>query len=284
VIPLFVYSNASKRCVCGFIGALLLMPMLVSAQVVAPTAPASAVPELQFKGYEGLAYELNSGKMLYKETHYIKFVKSVVAERVVIYRCPNNEPFGRKVLVMNKSPLIPEFSFNDSRTGHAEGLKMDGAKLAISFRQNGKKSLKTEKIDVTAAMVADAGFDEFIRLNWTSLRAGTSAPLNFIVPSQLDYLGFKVKYLRAVMLDQKPASVFKLAPSGVLSLFTSGLDVTYLDEDRSLRQFAGLSNIRDLGGENYEVKIDFPLNLRQVYADQTAMQAARSVALVQRCN
>lgn len=283
-MPLFIDSNSSKHGACVLIGALLLLPLLTSAQMSAPTAPTNPGPELQFKGYEGLAYELSSGKMLYKETHYIKYVKAAVAERVVLYRCPNNEPFGRKELVMKKSPLIPEFTFNDGRTGHAEGLKSNGAKLAISFRQNGKKSLKTEQIDVTAAMVADAGFDEFIRLNWTSLRAGTSAPLNFIVPSQLDYLGFKVKYLRAVVLDKKPASVFKLAPSGVLSLFTSGLDVTYLDEDRSLRRFAGLSNIRDLGGENYEVKIDFPLNLRQVYADQAAMQAARSVTLVPRCN
>ena len=262
-----------------------MTPMLASAQTSVPQAMlASPNSEPQFKGYEGLAYELSSGKMLYKETHYLKTVNSAVTERVVIYRCPNNEPFGRKQLVVNKSPLIPDFSFNDSRTGHAEGLKTEGALLAISFRQTGKKTLKTEKIKTTAAMVADAGFDEFIKLNWTSLRAGNSAPLNFIVPSQLDYLGFKVKYLRSITLDSKSASVFKLAPSGVLSLFTSGLDVTYLDEDRSLRQFAGLSNIRDLDGENYEVKIDFPLSLRQVYPDQAAMQAARGLALVTRCN
>jgi len=268
-----------------FVLALVSAPLLAAAQTSAPlAAPASIIAEVQFKGYEGLAYELSSGKMLYKETHFIKYVKSEVAERVVVYRCPNNEPFGRKQLEMRKSPLIPDFSFNDGRTGHTESLKTEGGKLAISFRQSAKKSLKTEKIGLTAAMVADAGFDEFIRVNWASLRAGKSAPLNFVVPSQLDYLGFKVRYLSAITLDSKAASVFKLAPSGILSLFTSGLDVTYLDDDKSLRQFAGLSNIRDLDGENYEVKIDFPLNLRQVYADQTAMQAARSVPLVTRCN
>jgi len=268
-----------------FVVPIVLTPLLASAQIISPAPPpASVSTELQFKGYEGLAYELGSGKMLYKETHFIKYVKLAVAERVVVYRCPNNQPFGRKHLVMNKSPLIPDFSFNDGRTGHAEALKTESGRIAISFRKSAKKSLKTEKIAVTGAMVADAGFDEFIRLNWVSLRAGKSAPLNFIVPSQLDYLGFKVKYVRAITLDSKAASVFKLAPSGVLSLFTSGLDVTYLDEDRSLRQFAGLSNIRDLDGENYEVKIDFPLNLRKVYSDQAQMQAALSVPLALRCN
>lgn len=281
MISLLRLSKALGRCIRLAFAALVMTPLLGLAQ---PAAQASSNTEQQFKGYEGLAYELSSGKMLYKETHYIKYVKSAVAERVVIYRCPNNQPFGRKQLLISKSPLIPDFSFTDARTGHSEGLKTEGAQLAISFRQSAKKNLKTEKIGTTAAMVADAGFDEFIKLNWTSLRAGNSAPLNFIVPSQLDYLGFKVKYLRSITLDSKAASVFKLAPSGVLSLFTSGLDVTYLDEDKSLRQFAGLSNIRDLDGENYEVKIDFPLNLRKLYPDQAAMQAARSVALVPRCN
>ena len=267
------------------IAAFVLTPLLALAQMDSPPlAPVVASTNTQFKGYEGLAYELGSGKMLYKETHYLKYVNSAVANRVVIYSCPNNQPFGRKQLAMNNSRLVPDFNFSDSRTGHEEGVKTDGKQLAISFRQSAKKALKTEKIKATAAMVADAGFDEFIRLNWTSLRAGNSTALSFIVPSQLDYLGFKVKFLRSIALDGKAASVFKLAPSGLLSLFTSGLDVTYLDEDKSLRQFSGLSNIRDLSGENYEVKIDFPLSLRKVFPDEAAMQAALSVPLVASCN
>jgi hypothetical protein len=244
----------------------------------------SASAQTGYTGYEGNAFELSSGKMLYKETHYILTREGQVRERVVLYRCPNNAAFGRKLLRLPSNPLLPDFSFNDARTGHQEGMQEKAGKREISFRLASKKSLKSESIKETAAMVADAGFDEFIRKNWAALKSGKSVPLDFVVPSQLDYLGFKVKFLRTVTLDNKAASVFKLAPSGFLSLFTSGIDVTYLDEDKSLRQFAGLSNIRDLSGENYEVKIDFPLNLRREYPDAAAQQAAATEPLVARCN
>jgi hypothetical protein len=240
-----------------------------------------------YSGYEGLAYDLSSGTMLYKETHYIKRVDNVVSERVVLYRCPNNQAFGRKILNVSSGALTPEFSFNDQRTGHSEGLARvanDASKVNVRFQISGKKKLASEAIARTGKMVADAGFDEFIVQNWSALKAGTAVPLDFVVPSQLDYLGFKVKFLRTTVLDKQNASVFRLAPSGLLSLLTSGIDVTYLDADKSLRQFAGLSNIRDLSGENYEVKIDFPLNLRQTYPDAGAFDSARVSALVNRCN
>jgi hypothetical protein len=252
--------------------------LALGALLIAPLHAAE-----RFAGYEGTAFELANGKMIYVESHYLHFVGDALADRVVLYRCPNGKPFGRKVMAVKGKTQMPEFQLEDARLGYREGLETRAKGLTVFYKLSAKKAEKSDTLDAKRTLVADAGFDEFVRANWTSLVAGTAAPLDFVVPSQLDYLGFKVKWVKKSVIDGEAVQVFKLAPSGILGWVTSGLDVTYADSDRSLRQFAGLSNIRDLSGENYEVKIDFPKTKRVDYPDAVALNAARTVALVTSC-
>ena len=236
-----------------------------------------------YSGYEGTAFELESGKMIYIESHYLHFVGAALSNRVVLYRCPNGKAFGRKIMRTKGKPLMPEFELIDARLGYREGLASRPGGLTVFYQTSAKKAEKFDTIDASRALVADAGFDEFVRTNWTTLVAGDSAALDFVVPSQLDYLGFKVKWVKKAAIDGEAVQVFKLAPSGILGWVASGLDVTYADSDRSLRQFAGLSNIRDLSGENYEAKIDFPKSKRVAYAGAAELNAASTTALVNSC-
>lgn len=236
-----------------------------------------------YSGYEGTAFELNSGKMIYTESHYMHFVDSTLSDRIVLYRCPNGKAFGRKTMRTMGKPLMPEFELFDARLGYREGLATRPGGLTVFYQNSAKKPEKFDTLDATRALVADAGFDEFVRSNWTTLLSGNSVALDFVVPSQLDYLGFKVKWVKKSAIDGEAVHVFKLAPSGILGWVTSGLDVTYAESDRSLRQFAGLSNIRDLSGENYEAKIEFAKAKRVAYANANAMTAARTSPLVNTC-
>ena len=236
-----------------------------------------------YSGYEGTAFELSSGKMIYTESHYLHFVDAVLSDRIVLYRCPNGKAFGRKTMRTKGKPLMPEFELFDARLGYREGLATRSGGLTVFYQNSAKKAEKADTLDATRALVADAGFDEFVRSNWTTLVGGNSVALDFVVPSQLDYLGFKVKWVKKSAIDGEAVQVFKLAPSGILGWVTSGLDVTYSDSDRSLRQFAGLSNIRDLSGENYEAKIDFAKSKRVTYPNANAMTAAQAVPLVNNC-
>jgi hypothetical protein len=236
-----------------------------------------------YRGNEGLAFELASGKMIYSEQHYLHLRDNVLIERVTLYRCPNGKPFGRKLLQPKGKAQMPEFETMDARLGYREGLQTRTNGLTVFYQTNAKKSEKSELLDAKRKMVADAGFDEFVRQNWAALTQGKAVALDFIVPSQLDYLGFKVKWLRKAAFNGEAVQVFKLAPSGILGWVTSGIDVSYADSDRSLRSFSGLSNLRDLSGDNYEAKIDFPRNKETNYPDATALQAAKTGALVSSC-
>jgi hypothetical protein len=72
----------------------------------------------RFSGYEGTAFELSSGKMIYVESHYLHFVDDKAIDRVVLYRCPNGKPFGRKILNVKGKPQMPEFELVDQRLGY----------------------------------------------------------------------------------------------------------------------------------------------------------------------
>ncbi len=236
-----------------------------------------------YSGYEGSAYELANGKMIYIESHYLHFVNTVLSDRVVLYRCPNGKAFGRKIMRTKGKPLMPEFELIDARLGYREGLATRPAGLTVFYQTSAKKAEKSDTLDANRALVADAGFDEFVRTHWTKLVGGDSVALDFVVPSQLDYLGFKVKWVKKAAINGEAVQVFKLAPSGILGWVTSGLDVTYADSDRSLRQFAGLSNIRDLSGENYEAKIEFAKSKRVAYTGAAELNAAMASTLVTSC-
>ena len=109
-------------------------------------------------------------------------------------------------------------------------------------------------------------------------------PLQFVVPSQLDYLGFKLKWKGAGIFQGEKVQNFELAPSGLLGLVASGLDVSYADKDRSLRSFSGLTNLRDLSGDNYEANISFARADVKSYENASAMNAAQNQGLVTSCS
>lgn len=237
----------------------------------------------QYSGYLGNAFEQGSGKMLYSESHFLHRVNDKVTDRVVLYRCPNGQAFARKVLQIKGRPEMPEFELVDQRTGYREGLATRAGQLTVFYQSSAKKSEKADTLDAGRALVADAGFDEFVRNHWAQLLEGKAVALDFVVPSQLDYLGFKVKWLRRTTVQGESAQVFKLAPSGLLGLLTSGLEVTYADADRSLREFEGISNIRDLSGDNYQTKIVFPKAKIQSYPDASALNEAKAEKLTTSC-
>jgi len=142
----------------------------------------------------------------------------------------------------------------------------------------------TEALDeLPADLVGDAGFDRFVIDHWQKLLAGETVHFHFLVPSRLDYLGFKVRHLGREQIGGRSAEVFRLALGGLLGLIVSGIDVAYEAESRILLRFEGLSNVRDPEGDNYVARIEFPLDARRVEPDASALEAARSVPLVSAC-
>jgi hypothetical protein len=131
------------------------------------------------------------------------------------------------------------------------------------------------------ALVADAGFDEFVRARWDSLERGVAVELPFLVPSRLDSVNFKVRKVSEAIIEGEVASVFRLSVAGPLGWFLSDIDVSYRKRDRLLMRYRGITNIRDTSGEMLEAQIDFPSADRSDAAVDLA--ALRALPLASRC-
>lgn len=228
---------------------------LLLAGIAAAVLGAPAVAD-DYVAYAGTATALHGHDVLYRENHVLVGRNGRVTERVVLYTCGSGAPFARKT-VSYVDPFAPNFVLEDANNGMREGVRADRDGRSVFFRAAGADAERSSPLPRVGGLVADAGFDEFVRANWSALTDDRGLTLNFLVPSRLDDLGFKVDYLRADRLDGVPVQVFRLKLAGFFGWFLPGIDVYYGAQDRLLMRYVGLSDLRDAAGNNLKVDIRF---------------------------
>ena len=240
-------------------------------------APWPALAALTFE--EGEAREPESDRLLYREQHLVRRRDGEPTERLVLYRCGDGTPFARKKVDYRGSSLAPEFAFEDARLGYGEGLRRRTGVESVWVREGAGVAERSAALGDDTRLVADAGFDEFIRDNWSSLVSGQSVPLRFAVPSRLQSLGFKVDRQGSVQLGGEPAETFRLRLGGLLGWIAPHIDVAYGRDSRRLLRFEGLSNLRDDDGESQLVaRIEFPSPARAASETQWQAFAAQTLS------
>jgi hypothetical protein len=231
--------------------------------------------------YSGVARSLQSNQFLYGEHHFLRYQNGDLAERVVLYTCADGSAFARKV-VGYAHPLAPDFELVDESSGLREGLRPQGAQRQVFYQESRAAPERDKAAPNALGLVADAGFDEFVRRRWEPLVAGQKQNIEFLVPSRLDSMSFQVKHLRSQTVVSQPAEVFELALAGVLGWVAPSIVVYYGVHDHVLLLYEGLSDLRDAGGNNYKARIEFLPNLR-VPSDAASLDAAKH-ARVARCH
>lgn len=232
--------------------------------------------------YEGRAYAIGENRLLYRETHFL-FEENGQRHRFVLYRCPTGEVFARKQVAYGDRPLAPAFELFDRRVGYREGLRRgaDGS-LEVFFTKAWSGRARRATLADSAELVADAGFDEFVRQQWETLAREGQVELLFLVPSRLAAWRFHVTRLGSERLsDGSTGSRFRLALTGLFALFTPSIEVLYRDRDRWLLRYEGITNIRDRRGRNLSARIEFDAETRTV--DRNRLEQARSSPLVSDC-
>jgi hypothetical protein len=236
---------------------------------------ASSPPQEKYLAYNGTAVQRHSLSFLYEEHHVLRFAGDRLADRVVLYTCADGSPFARKT-VSYLDPLAPDFLLEDSSNGLEEGIRSEGAARSVQFRENRGAEEKKGPLPAIAGLVADAGFDEFIHENWQALLHGGSLSPPFLVPSRLKEVDFKVYRLRSDTVAGVPAEVFRLKPAGALSWIVKPIDVSYGAATHDLLRYAGVSDLRDSSGNNFEVLITFRTRDRTESDAQSMSDALRA--------
>ena len=235
------------------------------ARIILMLLAASArADDYSFTGY---ARSLETGELLYVESHAVSDGGGSRETRVVMYRCTvDSAPFARKRLEYFPHRTSPAFTFEDARSGFAEGLERNARGWTVFERAGPRAPLRRESLSPNRNLVVDAGFDEFVREHWDSLERGASYKVPFLVPSLLETVNFRVRKVAEVTIDGESANVIRLALAGALGWFLPDIDVSYRKRDRRLMRYRGLTNIRDAGGELLRAQIDFPEATQASYA------------------
>lgn len=236
---------------------LPLLPLLLAGNV-------AAADGIRYE--QGQARDPDTRRLLYTESHWTRLEAGLPVRRTVLYRCPDGTAFARKEISYSPSPLAPTFRFTDVRLGYQEGLRWrDGRpELWTSGRDGERAQVLTNRSD----LVADAGFDMFIRSRWPQLSAGQRQSLRFAVPARQASYAFSLRLGEAVRYREQPAQTFRLVLDGLAGLVAPEIEVTYGRDSRRLLRFRGLSNILDDAGEKpLKTLIEFPLSEHVVGAD-----------------
>ena len=237
----------SEPCRAGHIGVL-------GAALALAALPASAA----YREEVGLAADLESGEALYREQHLMRAAPDGgLLERLVVYRCVDGTPFARKRVDYRGAAAAPAFQFEDVRSGYREGVSRAGGDARVFVDRPDAEPQQAPLPE--GNLVADAGFDQWVRREWPRLTAGESVPMAFLVPSRLTSYDFKVYEVDGDEVDGAGDRRFRLRLGGLLGWIAPHIDVVYAERDQRLRRFEGLSNLRDDAGDDpLKVRIEFP--------------------------
>ena len=231
--------------------------------------------------FTGRAHDLETGALLFVESHAVSGSGSPGETRVVSYRCANGATFARKTLDYRVARLAPAFALDDARSGVSEGLERSAGGARV-FERARDATLRSKPLRDMAELVADAGFDEFVRTRWDELEAGAALVAPFLVPSRLDTVNFRVRKAGETTIEGRAVSVFRLSVASPLGWFLPDIEVSYRQGDRRLLRYRGVTNIRDSDGDLLSAQIDFS----DADRDESAvdLDALRSTPLARRCD
>jgi hypothetical protein len=194
----------------------------------------------------------------------------------VVYRCADGTPFARKEIDYSRSSIVPAFSFTDIRFNYQEGLRWQKSSPELWVVRNAQRQQKL--LNNASNLVADAGFDEFIKSRWPALTAARRQSLQFAVPARLTSYGFTLQRVNSLPFHKEPAENFVLGLDSWLGFIAPNIELTYSATSKRLLRFKGLSNILDDRGDKpVNAVIEFPLLDKPVSAREK--QQAQAILL-----
>jgi hypothetical protein len=230
--------------------------LAVCAILIAWTSLPARAGEDQWVSYSGVATLRHTARFAYGERHSLRYQGNRLMERVVLYECQDGSAFARKT-VRYDDAIAPDFLFEDTSNGMREGVRSGPQGRVMLFRANRVEPERTAQVPTEPGLVIDAGFDEFVRTHWQALLELGPQPLPFLVTSRQERMSFHVEYLRGEQIDGKTADVFRMKLDGVLGWVLLGIDVAYDAQDHWLLLYDGLSDLRDVSGNNFQVRVVF---------------------------
>lgn len=207
----------------------------------------------------GYAYDVREGSLFYTEAyrnHYDQNGKLLKSD--VVYQGPDESTvLATKQLQYSKHPYAPEFTFSNHTAQYEESVSwVNGNTVLLRNKEPGSK-WRERQLQVAEPIVADAGFDVFLKDHMATLVEGKTLHFNFLNPARLDWFRFC-----AEVVEQYVATVtIRVYPDNTLLrwlvdpiLLTYELPST-AQESPKLLHYSGLTNLSLSGSSPVEANI-----------------------------
>lgn len=228
---------------------------------VLPSTASAQSDDTSLWEFTGKAFDINDDDvLLYEERHQIEgqCVNNTwqpLSHQVKYFRQGEESAFASKTLSYTESPLRPSFDFRQSEFDERMVVaNREDRRLEIIWNTNkGKK--KTFETPVDQDVVADAGFDNFVRRNWPEIQDGQSVDFRFLAPTRGEHYAFVLEQTSDSRVSGDVAVVIR--PSGLVTRFLVDPIILGYSTDGALTDYVGLTNVRESDDQNYTAHIRY---------------------------
>ncbi|TGK03026.1 hypothetical protein EHQ53_06090 [Leptospira langatensis] len=205
----------------------------------------------------GTAYDLETGKLLYRDYHEEYWENGKHTHSLVTYKDPEGRIFAKKRISFAKNRNIPDFQLDDDRDGYLEGGSfLGGNSVKLYARRKTSDPLQEKVLENNGPSALDGGFDYFVEDHWEELRSGKKLSLYFLVPVERDKFRFTVEKTKEGEFNGKSSLFLRLRiDSAFLSVFVKPIDLVYDMGSKRIMEYKGTSNINDENGKSHQVRI-----------------------------
>ncbi|PNV75460.1 hypothetical protein BES34_009245 [Leptospira inadai serovar Lyme] len=233
---------------------LFLVPVLLLSPILKIRADSTPPRIVRFSG---TAYELENGKLLYKDMHEEFWDNGKHTRSVVQYIDSEGKLFATKRISFLRNRSLPDFNLEDFRDGYLEGGEFEsGTKVRLFARRKKGDPIKEKVVDGGDLSALDGGFDYFVEDHWNELLAGKRITFRIFVPVELDTFRFYVEKTKTGSFKGRPALFLRMRiESSILSVFIKPIDLIYDIESKRIMEYKGTSNINNEKGKSHAVRI-----------------------------
>lgn len=220
----------------------------------------SSVTDIKFKGY---AYSQNEKTLLYSEHHHVKVNEQGDAQTAkVSYFSNTGELMAEKYLEYHDTGYLPDFEYKNLLT--KQGFKVNDHEtyVAVINKQGDSEFQERVSKKEQSPMIVDAGFDVFMRANWTELLAGNKKDVAFLSPTRAMFIAFEIELIEPDdnVHDSIETVRFQLRPQNfIIALLVDPIDLNYHKKTGRIMSYKGLTNIETIADpdKNYVADIEY---------------------------
>lgn len=239
--------NVVSRVIVGCAASLVLLGSLTYA-----TEPSATIQ------FSGTAYSQERKTLLYTEHHHQSATDGKLHHATVVYLKPSGNVLAKKSLEYGGHPFTPNFHTENIETGEMESGELEDGKYRVWYQAHKDAKLTSGTINLSNDLIADAGFDLYVRAHMAQLLEGKTVRFQFLVPSRLAAYGFKATVSgNAVVLNRNAVIITVEMDNFLFRWLTQPFKLAYDATTGELLSYDGLSNLGDRRGK-FKVHITYP--------------------------